>query len=46
MQRLMLKYRGVILLFLVLVVMTSMLNARVKELNAIGYTNTVTYYEK
>lgn len=39
-------YKGVILLFIVLVIMANMLNNRVQELNAMNDNNTVAYYEK
>lgn len=46
MQKVLSEYKGVILLFLVLVLMGSMLSNRVKELNAIEESNTIAYYEK
>lgn len=46
MKELLEKYRGVILVFLVLVVMSNMLNARVKEINAYNSNTEIAYYEK
>lgn len=46
MQKVLSEYKGVILFTIVLVLMMTMLNNRVKELNAIDTTNTVAYYEK
>lgn len=40
------EYKGVILFFIVLIIMASMLNNRVKELNALNESNTIAYYEK
>ena len=40
------QYKGVILLFLTLVLVGMMFNGRIKELNNQSNTNQVTYYEK
>ena len=40
------QYKGVILLFLTLVLVGMMGNGRIKELNNQSNTNQVTYYEK
>ena len=46
MTKAIIEYKGVILFFIVLVIMASMLNNRVKELNALAESNTIAYYEK
>ncbi|MDE6142069.1 MAG: hypothetical protein K2G03_05650 [Bacilli bacterium] len=46
MQRILKEYKGVILFFLVLIVMSSLWSNNVKKLNELEKTNTVNYYEK
>lgn len=46
MKKILSEYKGVILLFIVLVVMSNMLSVRVKELNNVKESNTIAYYEK
>ncbi len=40
------EYKGVIVFFVVLVVMASLLNNRVRELNNLESTKTIAYYEQ
>lgn len=40
------KYKGVILLIVVLVGMSNFLSYRVQEINKLDETNTIAYYEK
>ncbi len=40
------EYKGVILLFIVLVVVANMITGRVKQLDATEETTTIAYYEK
>ncbi|MCX4364144.1 MAG: hypothetical protein OSJ70_00025 [Bacilli bacterium] len=46
MQRILKEYKGVILFFLVLIVMSSLWSNNVKKLNELEKNNTVNYYEK
>lgn len=46
MQRILKEYKGVILFFLVLVILSSLWSNNVKKLNELEKTNTVNYYEK
>lgn len=46
MLRILKEYKGVILFFLVLLVMSSLWSNNVKKLNELETNNTVNYYEK
>lgn len=46
MQRLLKEYKGVILFFLVLIVVSSLWSNNVKKLNELEKNNTINYYEK
>ncbi len=46
MQRILKEYKGVILFFLVLIVISSLWSNNVKKLNELEKNNTVNYYEK
>lgn len=46
MQRILKEYKGVILFFLVLIILSSLWSNNVKKLNELEKTNTVNYYEK
>lgn len=46
MLRILKEYKGVILFFLVLLVMSSLWSNNVKKLNELEKNNTVNYYEK